>query len=175
MTLLSLITNPSAYNTLVAEIRRAASEVSGPIITWPQTQTLSYLKAVIREGLRLWPPVAGLGSKQVPEGGDYINGYFVPGGVQIGQGYHAVGRSKAVWGPDADAFRPERWLVAGREELREMEAAADTHFGAGKYSCLGKPIALMELHKTVFEVCLIGGCWVGPCAILLLNFPRFIL
>lgn len=151
MTLLSLMTTPSAYASLVTEIRHAASAVSSPI-SWAQTQTLPYLQAVIREGLRLWPPVAGLGFKCVPPGGDYINGYYVPEGTNIGQGFHAVGRSKEVWGPDADVFRPERWLVAGEQELKRMTAAGDTHFGGGKYSCLGKPIALMELHKAVFEV-----------------------
>jgi cytochrome P450 len=100
----------------------------------------------------MWPPVGGLGFKRVPAEGDYINGYFVPGGTEIGQGFFGIGRSKLVWGDDADVFRPERWLEAQGEELKNMIAAVDTHFGAGKYSCLGKPIALMELHKATFEV-----------------------
>lgn len=151
MTLVSLMTTPQAYNTLVAEIQSASSSISHPI-TWIETQTLPYLRAVIREGLRIWPPVSGLGFKQVPSRGAHINGYFVPGGTEIGQGFHGVGRSKAVWGEDADVFRPERWLIADGEELARMTAAVDTHFGGGKYGCLGKPIALMELHKAVFEV-----------------------
>lgn len=100
----------------------------------------------------MWPPVAGLGFKQVPPEGDTINGFFVPGGTQVGQGFYAVGRSRLVWGDDADVFRPERWLLADEDRLRDMAAALDTHFGHGKYSCLGKPIALMEIHKAVFEV-----------------------
>lgn len=100
----------------------------------------------------MWPPVGGLGFKTVPPEGDYLNGYFVPGGTEIGQGFHGVGRSKAVWGADADVFRPERWLFARDDRLRDMTNAVDTHFGHGKYSCLGKPIAIMELHKAVFEV-----------------------
>ncbi|KAL7956776.1 cytochrome P450 [Trichoderma compactum] len=151
MTLLSLITSPPAYNALIDEIRRASTTVSSPI-TWAQTQSLPYLQAVIREGLRMWPPVGGLGFKTVPPEGDYLNGYFVPGGTEIGQGFHGVGRSKAVWGPDADVFRPERWLVAQGDGLKDMTNAVDSHFGYGKYSCLGKPIALMELHKAVFEL-----------------------
>ncbi|KFA48553.1 hypothetical protein S40293_00417, partial [Stachybotrys chartarum IBT 40293] len=151
MTILSLITTPTSYASLVAEIQQATTSVSCPI-TWAQAQELPYLRAVVREGLRLWPPVAGLGFKLVPPEGDHLSGYFVPGGTQVGQGFHGLGRSKAVWGEDANTFRPERWLVANEEELRRMVAAVDTHFGAGKYSCLGKPIALMELHNAVFEV-----------------------
>ncbi|KAF9767390.1 hypothetical protein IL306_000060 [Fusarium sp. DS 682] len=151
MILLSLITNPTAYRSLIAEIRRVSPSVSNPI-SWAQTQTLPYLQAVVREGLRMWPPVAGLGFKQVPPDGDTINGFFVPGGTQVGQGFYTVGRSRLVWGEDADVFRPERWLLAEEDTLRDMIAALDTHFGHGKYSCLGKPIALMEIHKAVFEL-----------------------
>ncbi|KAF5020104.1 hypothetical protein F66182_7867 [Fusarium sp. NRRL 66182] len=151
MILLSLITNRTAYSSLIAEIRQVTSSVSTPI-SWAQIQTLPYLQAVVREGLRMWPPVAGLGFKQVPPEGDTINGFFVPGGTQVGQAFYAVGRSRLVWGDDADVFRPERWLLADQDELRSMIAASDTHFGHGKYSCLGKPIALMEIHKAVFEL-----------------------
>jgi cytochrome P450 len=152
MTLLSLITTSSASAALVAEIRSAASRITVPI-SWADAQALPYLQAVVREGLRMWPPVQGLGFKRVPPGGDVISGLFVPGGTEVGQGFFAIGRSVAVWGDDADIFRPERWLEADDERLRVMNAAVDTHFGAGKYSCLGKPIAMMELTKAVFEVC----------------------
>lgn len=151
MTLLSLVTTPPAYAALLAEIRTSTPNVNSPI-TWSQTQDLPYLKAVIREGLRMWPPVVGLGFKTVPAGGDTIHGHYIPEGTDIGQNFHGIGRSKAIWGPDADVFRPERWLVADEEELKRMCAAVDTHFGGGKYTCLGKPIALMELHKVIFEV-----------------------
>ncbi|KAF4945581.1 hypothetical protein FGADI_11837 [Fusarium gaditjirri] len=147
----AFISIPNAYRCLIAEIRKVTSSVSSPI-SWAQTQTLPYLQAVIREGLRMWPPVAGLGFKQVPPEGDTINGFFVPGGTQVGQGFYAVGRSRLVWGDDADVFRPERWVLADDDRLRGMIAALDTHFGHGKYSCLGKPIALMEIHKAVFEL-----------------------
>ncbi|CCF41329.1 cytochrome P450 [Colletotrichum higginsianum] len=125
---------------------------SAPPITNAEALKLPYLQAVIREGLRFYPPVTGLGFKQAPEGGDVLNGYFVPGGTQIGQNFFGVGRSLRVWGPDADVFRPERWLSAGEDELRQMNAALDTHFGHGKYSCLGKPIAMMELNKVFVEL-----------------------
>ncbi|EGR50279.1 uncharacterized protein TRIREDRAFT_105768 [Trichoderma reesei QM6a] len=153
MTLLALITNPPAHTALLTEIRSLTpSSSSSRIISWSHTQSLPYLRAVVSEGLRMWPPVSGLGFKTVPPEGDSLNGYFVPGGTEIGQGFHGVGRSKAVWGADADVFRPERWLRAEGFELKKMRNALDTHFGHGKYSCLGKQIALMELHKAVFEL-----------------------
>lgn len=152
LTLLSTISAPSVYKRLQQEIDDADQRVQSPV-AWRDIQQLPYLQAVIKEGLRMWPPIGGLGFKRVPPGGEHINGYFVPGGTEIGQAFLAVGRSKAVWGPDADVFRPERWLDIEPTELRRMDAAVDTHFGGGKFSCMGKPIAVMELHKAVFEVC----------------------
>ncbi|KAL0935691.1 cytochrome p450 [Colletotrichum truncatum] len=153
MTLLCLINNPVAYRRLQQEIDDciAAGTISSPI-TDAEALKLPYLQAVIREGLRVYPPVTGLGFKQTPKGGDILNGYFVPGGTQIGQNYFGVGRSQWVWGPDADVFRPERWLSASEEEVKQMDAVLSTHFGHGKYSCPGKPIAMMELNKVFVEL-----------------------
>ncbi|KAJ3494719.1 hypothetical protein NLG97_g3900 [Lecanicillium saksenae] len=151
MTLLSTITAPSAHKALLHEIDAARQHVQDPI-SWREIQGLPYLQAVVKEGLRMWPPVSGLGFKRVPPGGEHVNGYFVPGGTEIGQAFLAVGRSKAIWGPDADIFRPERWLHACPADLKKMNSAVDTHFGGGKFSCLGKPIAMMELHKTIYEL-----------------------
>lgn len=152
MTILSLIATPPAYAKLLAEIGSARAAASSPI-SWSHTQELPYLQAVVREGLRMWPPAGGLGFKLVPPAGDVVNGFFVPGGTNIGHNFFGVGRSRLVWGDDAAVFRPERWLLAEGDELRSMVAAVDTHFGHGKYGCLGKSIALMEIHKTIFEVC----------------------
>ncbi|OAA62127.1 Cytochrome P450 [Cordyceps fumosorosea ARSEF 2679] len=151
LTLLSILTAPWALRALRSEIDPTGSAVSDPV-SWREIQKLPYLQAVVKEGLRMWPPVSGLGFKRVPAGGAHVDGFFVPGGTEIGQAFLAVGRSQKVWGPDADVFRPERWLRAGAADLKKMNRALDTHFGGGKFSCLGKPIAMMELHKTVHEL-----------------------
>lgn len=154
MTLLCLITTPTSYTTLQREIdsAMAAGKISSPIAE-SEAKKLPYLQAVIREGLRMYPPVTGLGSKQVPKGGDIINGQFVPEGTQVGTNYFGLMRSKSVWGNDADLFRPERWLEAKEDQLKVMNGVADLAFGYGKYSCLGKPVAMMELNKIFVEVC----------------------
>ncbi|KAH8892633.1 cytochrome P450 [Thozetella sp. PMI_491] len=153
MTLLCLLSSPASYATLQAEIDRGIAEgrISSPISD-AEARKLPYLQAVVREGLRMYPPVTGLGFKQVPKGGDTINGYFVPEGTQVGQNFHGLCRSQEIWGPDADLFRPERWTEANEEEWRRMNGVVDLNFGSGKYSCLGKPIAMMELNKIFVEL-----------------------
>jgi cytochrome P450 len=87
-TMLYLMTSPHVYSTLEREIDTAIKQntISSPI-TNAEGQKLPYLQAVIKEGLRIYPPVTGLMLKEVPKGGDILNGIFVPGGAEIGYCY----------------------------------------------------------------------------------------
>jgi cytochrome P450 len=153
--MLFIMTSPLVYNKLQAEIDSfAASSKLDTIISDAQARELPYLQAVIREGLRIFPAGPGTMSKVVPPEGDTINGVFVPGGTNIGHSVWSFMRSTEYWGQDATVFRPERWLEASPENRKQMENVADMLFGYGKYKCLGMNIALMELNKVFFEVCL---------------------
>lgn len=99
----------------------------------------------------MWPPVTGNMAKKAPPEGDTINGRFVPGGTWIGKCDWAIQRSTKIYGDDATIFRPERWLEAEGETLEKMERTLGLLWGHGKYSCLGKNIAWMELNKIFFE------------------------
>jgi cytochrome P450 len=101
----------------------------------------------------MWPPTTGLIPKVTPPEGDTINGVFVPGGTEIGQCAWGIQRSKKVYGADSMIFNPDRWLRADGEALENMERSLGLVWGYGKYQCLGKSIALMELNKVYFEVC----------------------
>lgn len=50
-------------------------------------------------------------------------------------------------------FRPERWLEVDEGRRREMDNDLELVFSAGKYQCLGRNIALVELNKVFVEVC----------------------
>ena len=93
-------------------------------------------------------------AKEVPPSGDIVNGLFVPGGTSIGYCAFGIFRDKKIWGEDADVFRPERWLDCGAEKLREREQTLELIFAFGKYQCLGRNVALMELNKVFVEVSL---------------------
>jgi cytochrome P450 len=158
MTMLFLMTNPACYGSLVHEVRQAAAEnrISSPI-TDVQAKTLPYLQAVIKEGLRAWPPVTGLMSVTVPRGGDVIHGMRIPEGTEIGWAAFGVLQDKGVFGRDADLFRPERWLEEkDPERLRAMNAQWEFVFKYGRWQCLGKTIALIELNKIFVEVSRFG-------------------
>jgi cytochrome P450 len=61
----------------------ANGKISSPI-TDDEAKQLPYLQAIIKEGLRICPPVSGLMDKEVPPGGDTIDDVFVPSGTKIG-------------------------------------------------------------------------------------------
>jgi hypothetical protein len=106
-------------------------------------------------------------AKKVPPGGDTINGKYVPGGTRIGYGGFSILRNKKIWGEDADVFRPERWLEG--EKIKELELTWEVVFNAGRYQCLGKNVALMELNKVFVEVSLSLGdsCPTNNCLLIL--------
>jgi len=151
--MLYLMTSPHAYSTLQREIDTAITQktISSPI-TDTEGRKLPYLQAVIKEGLRIYPPVTGLMLKEVPKGGDTLNGVFVPGGAEIGYCAWGVHHSKEIFGEDADMFRPERWLEAEGEKLKVMNSTVELVFNYGKWQCPGKSVAAIELNKVFVEV-----------------------
>ncbi|KAF5722727.1 pisatin demethylase (cytochrome P450) [Fusarium mundagurra] len=151
--MLSLLSNPIMYLKLQKEIDDAikAGSISSPI-TDAEARKLPYLQAVIQEGLRIKAPAAGPLFKQVPPQGDEIDGKFIPGGTQIGQSPFAVYHSKEIFGQDASLFSPERWINADPAKYEAMADVVSLVFSTGKYQCLGKPVAFIELNKIFVEL-----------------------
>jgi len=145
-----IITHPKVYAKLQAELDSA--NLSYPITTDNEAKELPYLQACIKEGMRVFPPVTGLNVKRVPKGGDFIHDKMIPGGTEIAYSAWDFYKDPNIFGPDSEIFRPERWLEASDEKLQAMQRTIDLIFGYGKYSCLGKPIALLELGKALAEV-----------------------
>lgn len=156
MTVLYINTSPSVMRRLLVELDAAdrAGKLTRPIARDKEIRThLPYLCACVKETLRIWPSVLGLAFKDVPKGGDTVNGIFLPAGTSVGYGAWGLHRSKAVYGDDANLYRPGRWTDTKDEtKLAEMTRSADLVFSYGKSGCLGKPVALMELNKAVTEV-----------------------
>ncbi|KAJ5865564.1 hypothetical protein N7534_000117 [Penicillium rubens] len=159
-TLLYLITNPRVYLRLQREIDDAARSGRAPskdegLITAAQARNIPYLQAVIREALRVCPPVTNIFPRDIPPGGDSVivdgESVFLPGGACIGYSACAMHQSEKIYGQDAEAFRPERWLESDPAKLAVMVRTNDLIFGHGKFQCLGKTVAQIEIGKTIFE------------------------
>ncbi|KAK2777617.1 cytochrome p450 [Colletotrichum kahawae] len=155
MTMLCLLNTPATLNELRREMNAAIAQgrISSPI-TDVEARELPYLQAVIKEGIRMYPPSTGLNYKQVAKGGAELCGYFLPEGTQLGVNIQKLMRSKETFGIDADVFRPERWLEAAADEERfkDMSDVVELAFGYGRFQCLGKTIAYMELNKIFVEL-----------------------
>ncbi|GKU10634.1 unnamed protein product [Fusarium langsethiae] len=148
-TMLYILSTPRVVEKMRAEIEQARPSL--PVITDNEARAMPYLQAVVKEGLRIHPPVVGLMSKEVPAGGDTFKGKYLPGGTKIGYCAWGIFRRRDIWGDDADEFRPERWLDCSEDQLRLMEGTLELVFGYGRWQCLGKNIAQMELNKVFVE------------------------
>ncbi|RMY78001.1 hypothetical protein D0863_00956 [Hortaea werneckii] len=145
-----LLKNHSSYSELLSEVREAQKrgKLSIPLPTWTECQALPYLNAVIKEALRLNPALALPMERIVPSTGLQIGDVFLAPGTVVGINPYVLHRNRRIFGQDAEEWRPGRWLDADVERVKYM----DQHllsFGAGKRTCLGRSIAMLELLKVV--------------------------
>ncbi|KAF2766272.1 putative P450 monooxygenase [Teratosphaeria nubilosa] len=154
MTLFLLLGTPTAYTKLQHEIDSATTQnrLSTPIATYAEAQKLPYLGACIWEAIRMYPPLFGTKAKLAPRGGDTIKGIYYPEGCELGICDQSLCRNTAIFGRDAELFRPDRWVEADGATRALYRNTVDTVFSAGRSKCLGQHIAMTELHKTVVEV-----------------------
>lgn len=95
---------------------------------------LPYLDAVVKEGLRCFPPIPMSFPRYVPAGGRSIDGFWVPEGTIVSCQPYTLHKDERVYSRALD-FIPERWLeTKGSKEREEMFFA----FGKGGRGCLGK-------------------------------------
>lgn len=155
-TLLHLMTTPRAYRKLQDEIDTAVRDgriraAPGVVATAAEGLALPYLQAVIREGLRIFPPA--LLFPVVATEDEVVAGCLIPAGTNVDACIKAAMRDKTVFGDDADVFRPERWTEADPAQYKVMEEATRIVWGGpSRWECLGKRLALIQLNKIYIEV-----------------------
>ncbi|KAG5634681.1 hypothetical protein H0H81_001121 [Sphagnurus paluster] len=144
------------------KLREELSQFTDTDPTYEQlTNSLPYLDAVTSESLRLHPPLST--TVRQAQADDVIplthpvNGMdsvFVARGTTVRVPISCINRAEVFWGPDAKAFRPERWLDGSLEGLRAAEVQGVRHlltFVDGPRTCLGRAFALTEF-KAVLSV-----------------------
>jgi cytochrome P450 len=113
-----------------------------------QVKGLKYLDAVVREVLRLYPPVWLDLKECVRESTLPSCGVKVQPGTAMVWSAWCLGRHPDYWGADAAEFKPERWIDTDTMKPRNP---CTTHpwqwnpFQGGPRICLGKRMAMLEM------------------------------
>ncbi len=118
-------------------------------------ESLPYLNAVISEVLRLYP-VAPFTMRQAVRD-TTVMGYNIPKGTWFSLVMYATNRDVKLWGPDAEFFRPERWIdvdeKTGEKRTNHHGGASSNYamltFLHGPRSCIGQGFARAELRCAI--------------------------
>ncbi|KAG1698083.1 hypothetical protein DVH05_015566 [Phytophthora capsici] len=111
-------------------------------------QEMTYLEAALKESLRLYSlTVYRLANRDTT----LYDGTFVPKDVRVVFSMYASARQPTVWGPDADQYKPERWIDEKTGKIKNISNLQFVMFSAGPRQCIGMRLAMMEM-MTVLSV-----------------------
>ncbi|CAE6506376.1 unnamed protein product [Rhizoctonia solani] len=130
---------------------------------------LPYLDGIVREVLRLYPPVAVISRIcnedtilpldfpiDTPSG--KITSLPIKKGTPISISIAFFNRNKAIWGEQANEFLPERWIGSKIEKVTLPGSrlpgvySSMMTFGSGSYGCIGFKFAVMEIKVMLAEL-----------------------
>ncbi len=164
-TLYALARHPEVQSKLRASFRPLQSIPLGEPTLDEELTRLPYLDWVIREVLRLHSPVTNTmrvckkPHDAIPVGapGGYLdrNGFRrttidIKKGDIISIPIQAINRSRAIWGPDARDFKPERWADPAQSRCAvpglwsNILTFLNGNTGNGNRSCIGYKFAILE-------------------------------
>ncbi|XP_057804240.1 cytochrome P450 71A6-like [Salvia miltiorrhiza] len=131
-TMVELMRNPSAMKRLQNEVREVAARNEGEIGE-EDLAKMSYLKAVIKENLRLHPPAPLLVPRESTRDTKVL-GYDVAAGTRVMINVWMIGRDPSLW-ENPKEFRPERFLGTSID-FKGLHFKL-LPFGAGRRGCPG--------------------------------------
>ncbi|GJD23630.1 cytochrome P450 [Rivularia sp. IAM M-261] len=109
-------------------------------LTLDNLKQMTYLDQVMKEALRLIPPVGG-GFRKAIKSFEF-NGYFIPEGVSVLYQVNNTHKDSSVY-TDPVEFDPERFAPSRSED--KSKPFAYIPFGGGVRECIGKEFAKLEM------------------------------
>ncbi|BDD06218.1 cytochrome P450 [Aureibacter tunicatorum] len=107
-------------------------------------RSLPYLTAIIKEGLRLYPPAWSLGREALED--DHFNDIKINKGDTLLVSIFHLHRNSKYW-EDPDEFKPERFFS-------EIPKKAYMPFGIGQRICIGNNFSMMEIQIIIANILL---------------------
>nr|AAL67906.1 cytochrome P450 monooxygenase pc-2 [Phanerodontia chrysosporium] len=157
-TLTSAVYFLSQYPEVLRRLREEILEKVGPTRrpTYDDIREMKYLRAFINETLRLYPAVPW--NVRYPVKDTTIPGphpdkpYFIPANTPVSYSVHCMHRRTDYWGPDAEAFDPDRFLDARVQRYLTPNPFIFLPFNAGPRICLGQQFAYNEMSFFVIRL-----------------------
>ncbi|XP_066385214.1 premnaspirodiene oxygenase-like [Miscanthus floridulus] len=143
-----LMRNQRVMGKLQCEVREAFRGKAAVSEADIQAASLPYLKLVIKETLRLHPPVPLLVPRESIDACE-IEGYTIPARSRVIVNAWAVGRDPKYW-DDADEFKPERFEGCVTDFMGSSYEYIP--FGAGRRMCPGISYGLPVLEMALVQL-----------------------
>ncbi|KAM4697650.1 cytochrome P450 27C1 [Rhinophrynus dorsalis] len=140
-----LAKNPDIQQSVYQQIVENLGKDAVP--TAEDVPKVPLVRAVLKETLRLFPVLPGNG--RVTQDDLVLGGYLIPKGTQLALCHYSTSYDEKYF-PNADDFRPERWLRSGH--LDRVENFGSIPFGYGIRSCIGRRIAELEIHLALIQL-----------------------
>ena len=134
-TLHCLMEFPEVKARAIEEVDRV---LAGRIPSFHDLANLVYMRMVIQEALRKYPPATWILRTATED--DRIDGYQIPAGTRVVLAVYALHHNPEFW-PNPEVFLPERFTPEGSKQRVQFSWVP---FGAGPRVCLGQHFAIME-------------------------------
>ncbi|PSS21700.1 Cytochrome P450 84A1 like [Actinidia chinensis var. chinensis] len=114
-------------------------------------ENLPYFKCVVKETLRLHPPIPLLLHESASE--TSVAGHLIPAKSRVMINAWAIGRDGGSWA-DPNAFKPSRFLTCGSRAPDFKGTDFEfIPFGSGRRSCPGMQLGLYAMELAVAHLC----------------------
>lgn len=127
-------------------IRVLGNDKKSGKLTNVQIQELEYLDMVVKESMRLIPPVPIIGRTLLED--MEMNGAIIPAGTSISIKIFNIHRNPNIW-PEPEKFIPERFSKSNEDKRGPYDFIP---FSAGFRNCIGQRYAMMELKVTLIKL-----------------------
>jgi cytochrome P450 len=171
-TIYLLSQHPWVAERLYSQVHQA---LGGCMPSSSDLKNLPYLRQVLDESLRLFPPAWIIGRRALAS--DVMGGYHVPPGTVIAICIYTLHRHPDFW-EQPELFDPERFTP---EKTAERDRYAYIPFSIGPRQCIGSGFSLLEASLILaciaqrFELRLLEGIDVRPQALFVLRPNRDLL
>uniref|UniRef100_A0A8C2BI56 Si:ch211-113j14.1 n=1 Tax=Cyprinus carpio TaxID=7962 RepID=A0A8C2BI56_CYPCA len=140
-TLYHLARDAEVQNRLYIEITSVCPSKELP--TTEHLAMMPYMKAVIKETLRMYPVVPGNGRLSV-DSEVIVDNYWFPKKTQFHLCHYAVSHDERNF-PEPERFVPDRWL-RDSPSRSQHHPYSSVPFGVGVRACVGKRVAELEMY-----------------------------